>query len=189
MEEELRNPELGVNPLTSLLRARQRSERFKVPLLTTMTQELLYEEKSVVLFVSFKESFDQIYDNLSRIIPCSRIVGGQKVEVRDEEIRKFQADETRVAVVMIQAGGVGLSLHDLHGRHPRVSLITPTFNATELKQALGRIHRAGGLTKSLQRVIYAAGTVEEQACKAVKRKLANLSLLNDGDLQEGINYG
>ena len=54
----------------------------------------------------------------------------------------------------------------------------------QIKQALGRVHRANAKTKSIQRIVFAAGTVEEQACEAVRAKLANMALLNDGDLNE-----
>jgi superfamily II DNA or RNA helicase len=69
-----------------------------------------------------------------------------------------------------------------------VALICPTFSATELKQALGRIHRAGGRSKSVQKIIFTAGTIEEKICETVRRKLGNLELLNDGDLQGEIKW-
>jgi superfamily II DNA or RNA helicase len=81
---------------------------------------------------------------------------------------------------MIQAGGLGVSLHDLKGNHPRVSLLTPTDNAVELKQALGRVHRSCGKSKSIQRIIFAAGTVEDKVCVSVRRKLGNIGTVNDG---------
>ncbi len=36
----------------------------------------------------------------------------------------------------------------------------------------------------MQRIIYAAGTVEEAVCKAVAKRLEAISSLNDGDLYE-----
>jgi hypothetical protein len=56
----------------------------------------------------------------------------------------------------------------------------------ELKQALGRVHRTGALTPSLQRIVYLANTVEEKICRVVKAKLDNLDLLNDGDVHNVI---
>lgn len=67
-----------------------------------------------------------------------------------------------------------------------MTLISPGFSAVQLKQALGRVHRANARSKSVQRVVFAAGTVEEQACEAVRAKLANIALLNDGDLAAGM---
>ena len=55
---------------------------------------------------------------------------------------------------MIQAGGVGVSLHDLHGGHPRMSIISPTWSGQDLKQVLGRIHRAGSKTPAIQKIVF-----------------------------------
>jgi hypothetical protein len=185
MDRDILNPDEGQLPITLMLRARQKTELLKVPLFAEMTTDLLEEGKSVVIFVNFRETLDSLAAQLAGQ-PLSLIAGGQKEEFRDENIRQFQKNETRICIAMIQAGGVGVSLHDLDGNFPRVSLISPAYNAVHVKQALGRIHRSGGKSKCLQRIIFAAGTIEEEACKAVRRKLDNLSMLNDGDLSAGL---
>ena len=83
---------------------------------------------------------------------------------------------------MSQAGGTGLSLHDETGEHPRISLISPSFSAIELRQVLGRVHRASGKSPSIQNIVFANGTVEMKVCHAVRAKLNNLDLVNDDDL-------
>lgn len=186
LAEELKNPAKHPNPLTASLRARQRTELFRIPLLVEMAEGFLEEGKSVVVFLSFRDSFDRVVELLGRQVKVAGIFGGQSGSDRDRAIADFQSNEAPVIVVMIQAGSVGLSLHDVHGGHPRASILTPTFNAVELRQALGRIHRAGGKSKCIQRIIYAAGTVEEKACAAVRRKLSNIDMLNDNCLTEGI---
>ena len=183
MDEELAKPDAGASELTAQLRARQRTELLKVPLLIELIDGVLEEERSAVVFVNFTETLEKLQENFK---DASSVFGGQKQVDRDSEIERFQADITRVCLVMIQAGGVGLSLHDLHGDYPRTSIISPPFNAVQVKQALGRIHRAGAKTKCVQRIIFAANTVEEDACKAVRRKLDNMSMLNDGDLSMSI---
>jgi hypothetical protein len=84
-------------------------------------------------------------------------------------------------LAQIAAGGQSVDLHDTDGRFPRTALICPTYSATEFKQVLGRVCRAGGKSRSLQRVIFAAGTVEEEMRDAVEAKLENLDLLLDAD--------
>jgi hypothetical protein len=86
----------------------------------------------------------------------------------------------------IAAGGVGVSLHDLNGNFPRASIVSPNYSAYQLVQALGRVWRQGGLTKSYQRIVFAAGTIEEQACRRVQFRINNLSTLNDADMRAGI---
>ena len=83
-------------------------------------------------------------------------------------------------VVNIAAGGTGLSLHDTHGNYPRVSLISPTFNAKDYLQALGRIHRNGAKSHALQKILVAAGSVEETVISSIQKKLANLNTLQTG---------
>ena len=83
---------------------------------------------------------------------------------------------------MQQAGGVGISLHDIHGNHPRMSIISPSWSGQEMRQTLGRIHRAGSKTPAIQKIVYVAQTYEEQMCNIIKTKLRNIDALNDGEL-------
>lgn len=161
-----------------LMQARQKAEVLKADGLVAMAQDLIAEGSSVVLFTSFRETLEKLRIKLK----CDGVYGGQSETERQQAIDDFQADKARAIVVNIQAGGVGISLHDLHGTYPRVSLICPTDHAVDLKQALGRIHRAGAKSKSIQKIVFAAGTYEERVCKRTQGKLANIELLQDGDL-------
>jgi hypothetical protein len=51
-----------------------------------------------------------------------------------------------------------------------------------MRQATGRIWRDSAKSKSLQKIVFVAGTVEEDVCRNVQSKLDNLDILNDGDL-------
>jgi SNF2 family DNA or RNA helicase len=144
---------------------------------------------SVAIFLNFNESLDAVVAHLEKQdIKVVQIRGDQTPgerqtpEERQEAIDTFQNDKARVVVANIKAGGVGVSLHDLNGKHARMALISPTWSAIDLRQALGRVHRVGGKTKSLQRIVFASGTVEERVAKMVEEKLSHLDALNDGDL-------
>jgi len=164
------------------LRARQEAELLKVPLLIEMVEECLENDQSVVLIVNFSETIKA----LSKRLNTNCIVwGNNKNNEREDNIEKFQLDKERVIILNIQAGGVGVSLHDLNGRYPRVSLISPNHSAVLLRQALGRIHRDEAKSKAIQKVVYIANTEEEEVCKKVKSKLNNLDMINDGDLTIG----
>lgn len=171
--------------LVAGLRARQKAEYLKAKALCQMIQDLVAERRSVAVFVAFRETLKALMPTAARIngegVACA-IIGGQSETDRQAAIDAFQDDRARVILCMIQAGGVGLSLHDIHGNYPRVSLICPTFSAIDLKQALGRIHRAGAKSSAQQMIIFAAGTIEEQVRAKVEAKIANIDLLNDGDL-------
>lgn len=188
LEEKLANADGDELPIVQLLRARQKVELFKSVLFTQLTADALEEGKSVAVFVSFTETMNAIEDQLKKLgIQTLRIEGGQNQFVRDQIINAFQHNNTHVVLCMIQAGGLGVSLHDLYGR-PRISLISPPQSSKDLKQVLGRIHRAGSKSKAIQKLIYVAGTVEEGTCNSVRKKLTNLGTLVDGDLSTGAGF-
>lgn len=168
------------HPMTEILRARQESELLRVPVITDLAESLLDEGRSVVIFCNFRNTLDGF---LSYFKDTSIIWGNQSTDERQSMIDAFQADETKVMLCQIQSGGVGVSLHDERGERPRSSLICPTYSAIDLKQALGRIHRAGAKSKSVQRIIFAADSIEEAVMKKVKAKLHNIETLNDGDIE------
>jgi len=169
----------AANHLTIQLRARQDVERLKLDTLAAMATDAVAEGMAVAIFVNFDESIDGLAEALAT--DCI-IRGGQSAGVREEAIRRFQSNEEAIIVCNIRAGGVGVSLHDPTGVKPRLSLISPTFSAQDLRQALGRVHRSGG-AHSIQKIVFASGTVEEHACAAVEAKLACIDTLNDGDLR------
>jgi superfamily II DNA or RNA helicase len=193
MEKELKylqaqcknTKEYQINSMVIMLRARQQSELIKVPLFVEMVEDALEDGMSVVIFVNFSETVRA----LSKRLNTNCVVWGEnKGNERDVHIADFQADKKRVIIVNIKAGGAGLSLHDLNGNYPRISLISPTPSAVDLRQALGRVWRDGGKTKSLQKIIFAASTVEEEVCEKVKLKLSALDTINDGDVSIGTDF-
>jgi hypothetical protein len=175
-----------------MMEARRKAELCKVPLFVDMIEDLYDEGKSVVLFVNFTDTVDAVVKRLNKVKKVKDqigfIVGGQSDKARQADIDAFQADKKRVLVVNIAAGGTGISLHDLNGKFPRASLISPNWSAYNMRQALGRVWRQGGKTKSYQRIVYASKCVEEQICHRVQFKLNCLDTLNDGDLAEHLTF-
>lgn len=178
MAAHLKEP--GANQMVGVLRARQRTEFLKVPILTTLTEDLVEEGKSVVIFLNFTETQEALRERLAKFNPVF-IHGLQTEKERQQAQDDFQANRAHVCICKIQAGGVSISLHDVNHERERVSLICPSFNAAELRQALGRIRRTGG-TRAVQKLVLLADTVEEKVYRSVSRKLENIDALNDGDL-------
>lgn len=162
--------------LVKQLRARQRVELLKVPVMVDMTNDLLAEGKSVAIFVNFKQTLEALWDKLV-IAAC--IHGDQTAEERQKNIESFQKDMDRVIICNTAAGGVGVSLHDVTGKHPRAAIISPDWNEKNIIQVMGRVHRAGGQTPSMQRVLFAAGTIEEKVERSVRKKIKQLNHLNE----------
>ena len=157
-------------------------EILKVPVLEELARDALEGNNSVVIFVNFRDTLEALLRRLSGSHEISVIEGSQSGIARDREVKRFQKDESRICLVMTQAGGTGLSLHDERGEHPRVSLISPSFSAVDLRQALGRIHRAGAHSPAVQKIIFAEGTVEMRVCRLVRQKLNNIDLINDNEM-------
>jgi len=173
-----------------MMEARRKAELCKVPLFVEMAEDLYDEGKSVALFLNFTDTVDAVVKRLDKMPKfkdqIGYIVGGQSNKQRIADIEAFQSDKKRVMVINIAAGGTGVSLHDLNGKFPRASIISPNWSAYNMRQALGRVWRLEGKTKSYQRVVYAAKCIEENICHRVQTKLQSLDTLNDGDLAESL---
>jgi hypothetical protein len=169
-----------------MTKARRMAELLKVPTIVEMIEDWYDEGISPVVFVNFTDTVEAIEKQLAKNSKfdgkIARIVGGQSDKVRQNDIELFQSDVKRIMIANLAAGNAGVSLHDLNGNFARGSIISPSYSAINLLQALGRIHRAEGKTTCIQKVMFAAGTIEVEACKRVQCKLNNLECLNDGDL-------
>lgn len=165
--------------LTKGLRMRQKIELLKVPTIVELTEDLTAEGQSVAIFVNFRQTLDALKERLPE---SATIWGGQSHAERQDSIEAFQSNRVRVVLCITSAGGLGVSLHDTTGDHPRTALISPGYDAKELLQALGRVDRAGAKSDSVQRVLFAANSIEERVAASVSDKLKNLEKLHAADL-------
>ena len=184
MPELMKTP--SKNSMVKLLRLRQQAEFCKASVLAKMAKDEVEDGNSVFIAISFTDARLRIQMELEKAgVPFGAIYGGQKESERNGMIDAFQQNRTHVIIGMMQACGVALSLHDTRHERPRVSLISPSYSASELLQALGRIRRVGG-THATQRIVLAAGSVEERVAKAVNGKIDNIGALTDADLSRGL---
>lgn len=179
LKSQMQDDKNGAEGLVKQLRARQAVELLKIPYIVEAAEEALKEKRSVAIFVNFNASVDALAERLGT--DCF-IRGGQSDAERAVSMHNFQSGHRRIIICNIAAGGTGVSLHDEQGTHPRTALISPSFNAKELIQVMGRVHRAGGKSTSQQRILFAAGTIEEKVKKSIDTKIKNLEIFNDGSL-------
>ena len=178
--------------LVEILRARQRVELLKVPLFVSLTKDYIEEGNSVFIAVNFVETLSELASQLKITSIISGLSSGKKIIPNYNEFARrnamddFQSNKVNIIAGIIAACREGISLHDLHGGHPRVGLFMPTPSAFHLKQLVGRLHRAGGMSPSFQNIVFAANTVEEDVARNLATKLDSMSLIIDGDLQKGI---
>lgn len=166
--------------LVKILRARMESEKYKVKDVVAMAQDGVAEGYNVVVFLNFTESLVEA----SSLLGCEYIDGTIKQEKRHQLIADFQADKTNCLVINAATGGTGISLHDTIGNRPRLSLISPSFNAKEFAQVLGRIHRNGAKSDALQKVMLSSGSIEEYVMKAISRKMDNMNMIHHSQICE-----
>lgn len=169
------------SPLTRILRARQKIELLKVPIAAELAEDSLEKGFSVVLFVNFRQTIDE----LQARFPEALVIDGtpESVRVRDENLAKFQENDCRTLIVNNEAGGVSLSMQDLTGECPRIGYVMPNYSATSMRQVFGRLPRDGGKSRCFYQVLFAAHSVEVPIHRALTLKLDNLDALTDGDLR------
>lgn len=166
--------------ITKILKSRQIIEKLKIPIMIDLCEKYLELNCSIVFFVNFVETLETIRKYFHRqSIPISYISGQQTIAERDYMINNFQNNNVKIIVSMIQAGGESISLHDLDGNHPRVSIISPSFSGIELMQALGRIYRTGTKSKVIQKIIFCENTCEEIVYLNLKDKINFINNLSD----------
>jgi superfamily II DNA or RNA helicase len=161
--------------LTEVLGARRRVELLKVPSMVSLAKDAIEQDNSVAIFVCFNETVEALKEALK----CPTITGDTPQNERNRIMKVFRADRIPAVVLNISAGGVGISLH---GARQRLSLISPSWSAIDLIQTIGRVRRAGG-SHSVQKILFANGSVEESVCARVRSKVGCIETLNDGDTQ------
>lgn len=166
-----------------LLRERQKAEFCKAKAIAELAVDYEEDGLSVFILVNFTDARLRIEKFLKdKGVAYASIYGGQDDEERQKGIDAFQANTVHVLVAMAAAASCALSAHDEHHERQRVSLISPGYNASEVKQGLGRIRRVGGTTAT-QYFVLAADSVEEKVAKTLERKLGSIDALNDNDLE------
>lgn len=161
------------HPLTKMLRAQQTVELLKVPIMTELANDYSSKGLSVVFFVNFRQTIDE----LAKRFPGIGIIDGSTIKTRSKTIAAFQRNALRKLAVNNKAGGVAMSVQDLIGGFPRAGLVSPCFSAEIMRQLFGRLPREGGKSHSFYKVLFGAGTIEKKIWSAVRGKLNNLDAL------------
>ncbi len=183
-EEKAEAKEMAVSSLTLNTRARQRAEAAKLPIMLERGLNLAEQDNSVIVFLNYSASIEWFCAALTKAKQGhAKIVGGMGHDLEVNRL-EFQLNHVRWIVCQTDAGSASIDLDDTDGKFPRVSLISPNYDAVKFNQVLGRPHR-GPTTRSkvMQWVLFAAGTIEERVGRIVQQKLNNFSIVNDGDLK------
>ncbi|HEX3102326.1 MAG TPA: helicase-related protein, partial [Pyrinomonadaceae bacterium] len=130
--------------VSAILKYRMLAEKLKVPLFISLIEEAHENGFSVAVFVNYKESMRLLHERFPEV---PMVYGGQKPAEREAGRLDFFENKIKTIFLNVQAGGTAIDLHDIYGGHPRMSLISPTYNPYDLQQIFGRVHRDGALSK------------------------------------------
>lgn len=166
--------------LTKTLHARMVVEAAKVPAMSDMALDAEAQGHRVVAFFNFTESLRMFADLTAT---TAVIDGSTPSEQRAAIIRAWhdKVSSPRFLVCNLAAAKEGIDLHDTIGS-PVLALHSPTWSAQDARQAFGRTHRVGARSRSVQKIIFAANTLDERVMKTMRRKSDNIDLLTDSDL-------
>ena len=170
--------------LGEITKARQEIELIKIPIFVDLVEEFLENNYSIVIFVNFIRTVER----LSKLLKTKCLIYGRNSnEINIKNNESFQNNESKIIIVSSKMSE-GINLHDIHGDHPRVSLMSAPDSAYRFEQNLGRIHRQGSKSPALQRVIYCANTIEEAYGKKLNEKLKFKTKIKDDILNYAVTY-
>jgi SNF2 family DNA or RNA helicase len=140
------------------------------------------------MFVNFEETLQ----SLAKTFNTGSIVHGGKEKRQTRAVRKkiieaFMDNKERLIILNLQCGNNGIDLHDIHStdkeKFERASIISPSFSAINLIQALCRCYRANSRTPVRQTIPCVKGTIMEFIAHKLNEKVKFTTMLNDGDLK------
>ena len=159
-------------------------EKAKISIFERVAKRYLEDNKDVkvVIGVHYLAVLFALEERLGDYRPQVLHGGIEEEEEREKIVDTFNdSEECRLLLCITRVGGVGISLHDTVGTHPRVLLLSPDFNLIDTHQATGRVYRVGTKSNTTIRLIYANIGDKE---RNIHRVLANKSVTLRAILEE-----
>jgi len=152
----------------SLVNGPEESESGKFNEIMQSLESLIAERHKVLIFSSFVKHLELVRAQVIEKGWKHSILTGQTTQ-RESEIRKFQEDpETKIFLISLKAGGVGLNLTAAD----YVFIIDPWWNPAAEMQAVNRAHRIGQDKKVIVYRFITEDSVEEKIQVLQERKSA-----------------
>jgi SNF2 family DNA or RNA helicase len=155
----------------------------KLEWLATHVPELMEEGRSVLIFSQFTSMLALIAETLNTQGVAFSLLTGDTRD-RDTPIAEFQSGKTRVFLLSLKAGGVGLNLTAAD----TIIHYDPWWNPAVEAQATARAHRMGQDKPVIVTKLVAKGTLEERMLDMLsrKRELASALLEGEGNALTGL---
>jgi len=148
--------------------AKKVKQSAKLELLMELLEDLLEGQHNVIIFSQFTSMLSIIGDTLKKQGIDFSLLTGQTKQ-REHEINRFKNGETRVFLISLKAGGVGLNLTEAD----TVIHYDPWWNPAVENQATDRAYRIGQDREVFVYKLVVANTIEEKILllQAKKQKL------------------
>ena len=157
------------------VRAEKVKHSAKLKLLREMLNDLLAEDRRILIFSQFTSMLTLIAEELQRArIAFTTLTGSTRD--RNEPVRRFQQGEVPVFLISMKAGGVGLNLTAAD----TVIHFDPWWNPASESQATDRAYRIGQDKPVFVFKLITRGTVEEKIQLLQQDKAALAASLLDG---------
>lgn len=135
--------------------------------------DLIEAEESIVVFAVSRQLIEMAEKRLKdKKIKYAVIKGGQKASFRQQQIDDFQNKKVSIILVVIAAGGVGITLTT-----GRIAIfLQRSWSFIDNHQAEGRLHRIGSeIHKAIEIIDYISrGTVDEVVVQVAEGKEISL---------------
>jgi SNF2 family DNA or RNA helicase len=138
----------------------------KMAVLDNLMEEILEEDHKTLVFSQFLGALDRAQETCrEHDWRFSRLTGATRN--RDTEINRFRDDpDTRVFLLSLKAGGVGINLTAAD----YVILLDPWWNPAVEAQAVDRAHRMGQTRPVMAYRLITTGTIEEKVLEMQEKK-------------------
>jgi len=164
--------------LLKIEEAQRIKESAKLELLLDLVEELRDEGRRILIFSQFTSMLEIIENEMMKAgVSYSKLTGATLK--RQEEIDKFNENETEVFLISLKAGGVGLNLTQAD----TVIHYDPWWNPAAEDQATDRAHRIGQDKPVFVYKLIVKDSVEEKIVKMQADKKALAEAIYDGKEQ------
>jgi superfamily II DNA or RNA helicase len=170
--------------LLSLDSAKQVKESAKLELLMDLLDELIQENRKILIFSQFTSMLSIIEKRLISKKINYTILTGSTVN-REEAITKFSTGDAKVFLISLRAGGVGLNLVEAD----TVIHYDPWWNPAVENQATDRAYRIGQTKPVFVYKLIVENSIEQKILELQDKKKTLLNTLFDKGSPNGVLKG
>jgi len=178
LEEEQKNAETEFSKVASYQRAiqseRQAAGVAKLHHVIDFVKNIMEIEESVVVFCHHKSIHKLLHESLQEFNPAA-IIGGQTDKVRQENIDNFQNGGTKLIVVGLRAGNLGINLT----RAKYVIFAELDWSPAIHRQAEDRLHRIGQKNTVFAYYLIGKRTLDEHVANILVDKSYEIDAIMD----------